>query len=295
MKKQILAFLMAAMIFVVSFSAFAYPDVQPDTPYQTAINSLSAEGLLEGFPDGTFKPDSEITRAEFCKIVMTVFGNEAAAGKSYNAVSFTDIDTHWAKEYIIAAANMGYVNGIGNGLFAPDEKITCEQAIAIIVRIVSGDKRSYPFDYLAYAMDEEISSGVPLVTGRNITRGETAQLIYNVLESRKFEEQERAYLAALRKEEEENVGSMPMPSSPPMLPQISEEAPPGSVPLPDVSAPMLEYDPSGPPPMGDSYYPGTEEYLTNDENGFKSPVTSPLSTFSLDVNTASYSLVRGLL
>ena len=292
MKKKLPAILVAFMILIVPF-ILAFSDVQPDTPYSDAIDSLSANGILEGFPDDTFRPDDEITRAEFCKIIVTVFGDSSADNTSGGSEVFPDIGSHWAREYIIAAANLGYINGFSDGRFGPDEKITCEQAIAIVVRAVSGNKGSYPVDYLAFAMGEGISSGVPVITGRNITRGETAQIIYNILDRRAFEEQERAIMAALTNDDRNQgaaqSGNMPMPnpSSAPPGYMILEE----SAPLMDVQTPANE--------MGfyshEWGFHNTEEYLTNSENNFKSPVTSPLSTFSLDVNTASYSLVRASL
>ena len=298
MKKQLIALLAAAMLLTAPL-LLAFTDVQTDTPHQTAIDSLYAEGLLEGFPDGTYKPGDEITRAEFCKIIVSVFGGSARNSANAAASTFTDIDSHWAKEHIMAAASMGYVNGLGNGRFGPDEKLTCEQAIAIVVRAESGPRSSYPLDYLTYAMSEGISSGVPVVTGRNITRGEVAQIIYNIIERRAFEERESAILATLMDAQRDNNAYAPYPSATPAAPPISGGGP--LYEIADEGLPMMAMtDAESPYIMVYPYepYPGyhnTEEYLTNDENRFQSPLTSPLSTFSLDVNTASYSLIRGSL
>ena len=286
-----------------SANANSYSDVDADTQYHTAIEYLSELGVIDGYPDGTFRPGVEITRAEFCKVIMMSLGKlDYSTRFPEDTTSFSDIDVHWAKDYIDNAAKRGYVNGIGDGLFAPDENITCEQAITIVVRIVSGNKASYPLDYLTYAMREEISSGVAAVTGRPITRGEAAQIIYNVLEKRRFAELEDEILGDM-------ASSSPSPIVPPggsslNVPDASVEPAPGGTleAVPDESVPFAsgnaDYNYSNdiyPVDPWIPWYPGnynTEEYLSNRENAFESPLTAPLSTFSLDVNTASYGIVR---
>ena len=317
MKHWILATALAALTLAMPQFAHAFSDVRPDTPYQTAIGSLSAEGVIDGYPDGTFRPDGELTRAEFCKIIVAAFGGGPNGQPSSNAPSnnapssdapssnapsnnapssdapFSDISGHWAREHIAAAAALGLVSGVGDGLFDPDGTLTCEQAVAIAARLVGGARDSYPIDYLAYAMEEGISSGVPIVTGRNITRGEAAQLIYNILEKRRFEEEEKAYLAYLASLADADVeppppGSQPSvaEASPMLAPQpIADDSRPGSVAYGEYADTYYGVVPPG-------GYENTAEYLTNKENSFMSPLDSPLSTFSLDVNTASYSIVR---
>ena len=297
MKRILRTLLLITLISAMSISVFAFTDVTPDTPYQAAIDYLSTQGIIDGYPDGTFRPDDVITRAEFCKMIMTSLGQFDATAGSADIAPFTDIDYHWAKDYITAAAQSGYVNGVGDDQFAPDKYITCEQAIAIVVRIISGPKTSYPADYLAYALKEEISSGVPVITGRNITRGEVAQIIFNISEKTRFVEEEAAIIASLTDDDAEDL-------SPPLgLVAGNTAGPPTALPSGAVAESVLEESPplavvsgydSGYQSSMYNYqdYYNTEEYLSNSENIFTSPVTSPLSTFSLDVNTASYSLIR---
>ncbi|MCL1835190.1 MAG: von Willebrand factor type A domain-containing protein [Oscillospiraceae bacterium] len=304
MRRRFCTFLAAVALLATSTGTIAlkdiaasarYTDVQADTPHRAAIEYLTAEGILEGDGGGAFRPDAEITRAEFCKLAVAVFGTGEPDVPSQEAPAFADVDAHWAKEYIEAAASMGLVNGLGDGRFGPDEKITCEQAITIVVRAVRGSLKAYPLDYLTYAMNEGISSGVPAITGRHITRGEVAQIIYNVLERRDFEELERIYYEAASNDDSREGNAAPQ-----YMPQTSgetyllEEAAPLSI-LDGGSGAGLYYE-SDVYPGGMYYgYHNTEEYLASGENSFHSPLTSPLSTFSLDVNTASYSLIRSSL
>ena len=94
-----------------------------------SINKLLATGCIGGYPDGTFRPDHHITRAEFITALVKAFGLEQKEGKS-----FTDTAGHWAEEYIATAAACGIVNGYDGGNFGPDELITREQMAVIIVK-----------------------------------------------------------------------------------------------------------------------------------------------------------------
>ncbi len=82
-------------------------------------------------PDGTFKPNDTITRAEFTTI--------AARFDQYKAkedADFTDIEDHWAKVYIAIAADKGWVGGYPDGTFKPDQKISRAEAVALVNRVL---------------------------------------------------------------------------------------------------------------------------------------------------------------
>lgn len=93
------------------------------------IKKLVSLGAISGYPDGTFKPDSQITRGEFAKVLVKAFKLEQKSGKV-----FADTTGHWAKDYIATAAASGIVNGYSETTFGPDDLITREQAAAMIVR-----------------------------------------------------------------------------------------------------------------------------------------------------------------
>ncbi len=95
------------------------------------IMDLYNAGLINGYPDGTFLPENNITRAEFTKIAVSVFGLSATSATS----QFTDVPaTEWYAPYVIAATEAGIVNGISATEFGPDENITREQMATIIGR-----------------------------------------------------------------------------------------------------------------------------------------------------------------
>lgn len=94
--------------------------------YSQAVNYAIQNGLVSGYPDGTFKPDEDITRAEFAQIIT----------KDLNVVSkttgFNDIDKHWAKTAIEKAYAAGIINGYPDGTFRPDAKITRAEATKML-------------------------------------------------------------------------------------------------------------------------------------------------------------------
>ena len=95
--------------------------------YNNGVSTTANAGIVAGYPDGTFLPDNNITRAEFATIAAR-FLSEAYAGPDL----FTDISGHWAQEYINRAANAGWINGYPDGTFHPDAYITRAEAVTLV-------------------------------------------------------------------------------------------------------------------------------------------------------------------
>ena len=110
----------------------SYTDVIPEAWYNNAISTLSNMGIINGYEDGTFRPDNPITRAELTKIAVSFFGS---AGNNFKSSSFTDVaDGAWYSRFIAAAEDLGLVYGYGDGTFLPDNLITRAEAFAIVNR-----------------------------------------------------------------------------------------------------------------------------------------------------------------
>ena len=108
-----------------------YTDVPADAWYNNAVSTLSNAGIIDGYEDGTFKPDGNITRAEFATIAMRFF--EA----TYDGEDlFSDIAGHWAQDYINEAANAGIVDGYPDGTFRPQQYITRAEAMTMVNRTI---------------------------------------------------------------------------------------------------------------------------------------------------------------
>ena len=108
-----------------------YTDVDADAWYNNAVSTLSNAGILNGYEDGTFQPDGNITRAEFATITARFF-EATYEGEDL----FSDIAGHWAADYINQAANAGIVDGYPDGTFRPQQNITRAEAMTMVNRTI---------------------------------------------------------------------------------------------------------------------------------------------------------------
>ena len=108
-----------------------FTDVSADYWANTAISTMSELGVIQGYSDGTFRPNAFITRAQFAAICAR-FDDTVKRGSS----DFTDIDGHWAKAEIERAATLGWIQGYSDGTFRPNNNITRAQAMTMINRVL---------------------------------------------------------------------------------------------------------------------------------------------------------------
>ena len=114
-----------------------YPDVKKSDWYSDAVGYLDKKNLIEGYPEGKFRPISNITRAEFVTI-MKRFGNPESGNQT-----FGDIKGHWGQKHIEDVTSAGWIIGYPDGDFRPDDFITREEAVTAINRMLNrnGDKK----------------------------------------------------------------------------------------------------------------------------------------------------------
>ena len=108
-----------------------YSDVSADDWYNNAVSTLTNAGILDGYEDGTFRPNGNITRAEFATITSRFF-DATYEGEDL----FPDISGHWAQKYINESANAGIVNGYEDGTFRPQKLITRAEAMTMVNRTI---------------------------------------------------------------------------------------------------------------------------------------------------------------
>lgn len=188
MKKSLLSLALAgSMLSALAVPAFAAtPSDVVGKPVQSAVERLSALGILQGYADGTFKPDNSITRAELAKIIVVATGNESAAQLMANtAPTFKDVKAGaWYTGYINVAATKGFIQGY-NGKFRPNDTVKFEEATAILVRALGYQDKylsgSWPYNVLLQANELGIFDGVDIAKGANANRGTVAELTDNTL------------------------------------------------------------------------------------------------------------------
>lgn len=109
-----------------------YSDVTGSAWYNNAVSTMANAGIIAGYPDGTFKPNAPITRAEFATIAAR-FSGQLAVGSG----GFTDVSaSHWAARYIATAQDLGWIAGYPDGTFRPDQAITRAEAVTLINRML---------------------------------------------------------------------------------------------------------------------------------------------------------------
>jgi hypothetical protein len=185
MKKVLSLVLVIAMVLSSMSFAFAstFEDVTGD--YEEAIEALVALDVIDGYEDGTFRPEKTITRAELAKVLVEALGyGKLVAGATSN---FTDTQGHWANGYVAIAAGTGLVIGYPNGTFLPDKAVTYDEALTMVVRALGYTDASlkgiWPTNYKVKAIDLDLTDDVVMAKA-DADRGGVAQILFNALEAK---------------------------------------------------------------------------------------------------------------
>lgn len=165
---------------------------------EEAISFLYERGIINGNPDGSFKPNSNITRAEFVKMIVTAMDISA----STSDIDFVDVNADaWYAPYVAASCEWGIVKGDGNGYFSPEANITRQDMVTMLYRAL-GEKGRKPTEKLSFTDNNSISdyaadgisyfSQINVINGfvdgsfgplKNATRAEVAMVFYKLITS----------------------------------------------------------------------------------------------------------------
>ena len=151
--------------------------------YEDSISRVCAVGIMGDVEDGDFRPDDNITRAEFTTVTVRMLGMFNLSGAD---TSFSDVEnSHWASGCIKVASDLGLVNGRGNGVFSPEDNVTYNEAVKIIVcalgRELAMANKDYPISYIAEGESIGLTKGLE-PGDRFVTRREVAAIIDNALD-----------------------------------------------------------------------------------------------------------------
>ena len=169
MKKKALSKVVFALttIFLFTFVISAYAAEQPiqftDIDPESEIYRLVDAGIINGFGDGTFRPEGSLTRAQAAKIINLIFGySEETLPAGESEIGFTDVTPEdWFSTHALVAQRAGYIQGILTVRLEKKE-ITREEACVIMVRILELES-SELVDYLQYT--EQITDNLKLGEG----------------------------------------------------------------------------------------------------------------------------------
>ena len=164
----------------------AYSDTEGKA-CEGAVNVLSALKVVDGFTDGTYKPEQTVTRAQMAKLIVTALG--VADYATAKTSKYTDMGAAtWAIPYVEYAANLNIVNGVGNGKFNPNGLVTYEQAATMVVRALGYTDQckemngTWPAIYVQKAMALGVFEDVVNGGANGANRGDIAIMLYNAIE-----------------------------------------------------------------------------------------------------------------
>lgn len=187
MLKELLAkFALGALLLsTLTIGAFAgapsyFTDVEPYIDNYQAIDYLRSNDIVIGYEDETFKPEQNINRAEFLKIVMEMLEIEPGGEGC-----FEDVADQWFAEYVCMAQEEGIIDGYPDGTFKPGDEISFVEAAKIISNIFEleiGETEGKEWFY-DYVMALDGASVIPYSVadfGDKITRGDMAEMVWRI-------------------------------------------------------------------------------------------------------------------
>lgn len=184
--RKVLSFVLVLALVLGSFSmAFGLTDIA-DSDNSEAITVANDLGIITGFPDGTFKPDQAVNRAEFAAMITRALGVPESALAGFTATSFKDTSGYtWAVKYLAFCESKGIMLGDGYGNAMPGRTISLNEAITMVLRAVGYTENSsvlvgiWPSNYVSLAQDLSLYDDVASMA--TVDRGNAAQVIYNAL------------------------------------------------------------------------------------------------------------------
>ena len=194
--KRILALVLCLSMLMglsVSASATSFTDDESiSEDNATAVEVLSALGIINGYEDGSFRPSDTVTRAEVCKMIAVAFnGGDESINDLYANVAvsgaLTDVYSgYWAEGYIKYCYATGIVDGYPDGTFLPEGEITGLELCQIMLNILNyevswGDSTPWATAVMAKSATVGLLQDVSTAVGSAIPRQEAAQVIFNSL------------------------------------------------------------------------------------------------------------------
>jgi len=191
--KKVLALVLAFACAFTMFAGAAFTDQADIKDANTeAVDTLVALGVINGYTDGSFKPNGTVTRAEMAKMIYTIRsgGNSDASAYSGISTSFTDVNGHWAAGYIKYCQTMGIIAGRNAKTFDPNGKVTVAETakMALVTMGYKADKSNltgaaWMVNTINLANDNELLTDVSGAVNVAASRQDAAQILYNMLDA----------------------------------------------------------------------------------------------------------------
>lgn len=284
MKKLVTKILIFATIISVFNipTAFAnFSDLEETHKNYAAIIYLQEHGIISGYPDGTFKPNNSVNRAEFLKIILN--GSQISLDTN-QATPFPDVNhSAWYAPYLKKAYSEGWINGYPDGTFKPDQTINKVEALKVLAKVQNWQLENYsntqPFNdtqtgqwytpYVAYAKDHQYleETGSLFFPAILMTRAKISEIIYRSLTVETVDEEAGP--------EEE-------------IPPVEDEIPPTETEEPEVE---ISFTPENFDTISKTFY----DNITLDETLPNTFYKNEVYNISGEINSGSYETVTVIL
>ncbi len=179
--KRIICIFLCITAFAMMLPAFAEDS---NEAYSEEIKALKEFGIALRYTNGAEDVTRKMTRADLAAMAVTILNLDGVEYTTANTV-FSDVtESHWASGYIDAAQKLGLINGAGGGMYYPENPVSMENAVKVIMGALGYDelaaaKGGYPTGYLAVASGEKLLDGVSFADVNSITVAEMLAMVYH--------------------------------------------------------------------------------------------------------------------
>ena len=189
--KKILALVLAFACAFTMFAGAAFTDSADFKVKTEVVDTLVQLGVINGYTDGSFKPNDTVTRAEMAKMIYVLrTGNSDASAYNNDKTSFTDVNGHWAAGFIKYCQSVGIIAGQSATKFAPDQTVTAQEAAKMLLVTLGYDANkaglvgiNWASKTNALADENGLLDDVNTSFTGPCPRQYAAQLIYNAIDT----------------------------------------------------------------------------------------------------------------
>ena len=173
------------------FAGAAFTDQADIKVDSEVVDTLVSLGVINGYTDGSFKPNDTVTRAEMAKMIYVLrTGNSDASAYNNDKTTFTDINGHWARGYVKYCQSLGIIAGQSATTFAPDQTVTAQEAAKMLLVTLGYDAQkaglvgaNWASKTNALADENGLLEDVATSFTGPCPRQYAAQLIYNAIDA----------------------------------------------------------------------------------------------------------------
>ena len=180
--KKVLLTIIILTVALCGIPAYAFSDVPLSTSYSDSVKRISALGIIKGFEDGTFKPDDLLSREQFAAVMVKSANLEDSATTASTLFSFPDVSrTRWSNGYIKVSLDQGFIKGMPDGTFLPDDPLTFGQVCTVMVRALGYTDTDvtgvWPNNYIDKAKQLKLADTLKFFADQNMPRWALALML----------------------------------------------------------------------------------------------------------------------